>query len=260
MLNAGWFFDPDYEWGIGSSPIIYKNLVIVQCDIQRNSFLAAFDADTGKEVWRTAARRDSFVVDADDLRGERQGGARHAGDHVHPRLRSDDRQGAVEVLGQLRDRDPDADRRPRRRRHHQRLPRRAADFRDQARGARATSRCKNKATKSDFVAWSTTRGGPYIPTPVIYGDQLYVLQNNGVLAAYKVAHRRTGLPEAPGRRAARSARHPSRRTARSTARAKTATSSWSKPVPSTRSSRRIRSARSSWPRPPSPTGSSSSAG
>ena len=54
-------------------------------------------------------------------------------------------------------------------------------------GARATSRCKNKATKSDFIPWSTTRGGPYIPTPVIYGDQLYVLQNNGVLAAYKVA-------------------------------------------------------------------------
>ena len=53
VLNAGWFFDPDYEWGIGSSPIIYKNMVIVQCDIQRDSFLAAFDADTGKEVWRT---------------------------------------------------------------------------------------------------------------------------------------------------------------------------------------------------------------
>ena len=31
----------------------YKNLVIVQCDIQRNSFLAAFDTGTGKEVWRT---------------------------------------------------------------------------------------------------------------------------------------------------------------------------------------------------------------
>ena len=53
VLNSGWFFDPDYEWGIGSSPIIYKNMVIVQCDIQRGSFLAAFDTATGKEVWRT---------------------------------------------------------------------------------------------------------------------------------------------------------------------------------------------------------------
>src|SRR3954470_14704558 len=53
VLNSGWFFDPDYEWGIASSPIIYKNMVIVQCDIQRHSFIAAFDADTGKEIWRT---------------------------------------------------------------------------------------------------------------------------------------------------------------------------------------------------------------
>jgi len=54
VLNAGWFFDPDYEWGVGSSPIIFRNLVIVQCDIQRNSFIAAFETATGKEVWRTS--------------------------------------------------------------------------------------------------------------------------------------------------------------------------------------------------------------
>src|SRR5436189_3133555 len=54
VLNAGWFYDPDYEWGVGSSPIIWKNLVIVQCDIQRNSFVAAFDAASGKQVWRTS--------------------------------------------------------------------------------------------------------------------------------------------------------------------------------------------------------------
>ena len=53
-------------------------------------------------------------------------------------------------------------------------------------GAQGDITLQNKATKSDFVSWSTTRGGPYIPTPIIYGDQLYVLQNNGVLAAYKV--------------------------------------------------------------------------
>src|SRR6266516_632601 len=54
VLNAGWFYDPDYEWGIGSSPIIWKNLVIVQCDIQKNSFIAAFDVATGQPAWRTA--------------------------------------------------------------------------------------------------------------------------------------------------------------------------------------------------------------
>ncbi|HEY8413174.1 MAG TPA: PQQ-binding-like beta-propeller repeat protein, partial [Pyrinomonadaceae bacterium] len=30
VLDAGWFYDVDYQWEYGSSPIIYKNLVIVQ--------------------------------------------------------------------------------------------------------------------------------------------------------------------------------------------------------------------------------------
>ena len=42
-------------------------------------------------------------------------------------------------------------------------------------------------TQNAFIAWGTTRGGPYIPTPLIYRDQLYILQNNGVLAAHNVS-------------------------------------------------------------------------
>src|ERR1044071_3910161 len=53
VLDSGWFYDPDYQWGTASSPIIYKNMVIVQCDIQKGSFIAALDVKTGKEVWRT---------------------------------------------------------------------------------------------------------------------------------------------------------------------------------------------------------------
>ncbi len=30
--NAGWFFDPDSEWGAASSPVIHGDSVIVQCD------------------------------------------------------------------------------------------------------------------------------------------------------------------------------------------------------------------------------------
>lgn len=52
-LDAGAFDVPEYQWGIASSPILYKNLVIIQCDIQKSSFIAAFDADSGKPVWRT---------------------------------------------------------------------------------------------------------------------------------------------------------------------------------------------------------------
>src|SRR5262245_20624739 len=54
VLDAGWFYDVDYQWEYGSSPIIYKNLVIVQADIQKNSFIAAYDLKTGKQVWKTS--------------------------------------------------------------------------------------------------------------------------------------------------------------------------------------------------------------
>ena len=41
-----------------------------------------------------------------------------------------------------------------------------------------------EAASSAFVAWSTKRGGPYMPTPIVYGDNLYTVANNGVIAAY----------------------------------------------------------------------------
>jgi outer membrane protein assembly factor BamB len=54
-------------------------------------------------------------------------------------------------------------------------------------GATGDITLKQGETKSQFVEWSSPRGGPYIPTPVIYGDLMYVLQGGGALAAYKVA-------------------------------------------------------------------------
>ena len=42
-------------------------------------------------------------------------------------------------------------------------------------GAKGDITLKGEETKSDAIAWSTKRGGPYMPTPVIYGDYLYVV-------------------------------------------------------------------------------------
>jgi outer membrane protein assembly factor BamB len=43
---------------------------------------------------------------------------------------------------------------------------------------------KEGKTSSDAIAWSKPRGGPYMPTPVVYGDLLYTCSNQGVLTAY----------------------------------------------------------------------------
>ncbi len=42
------------DWGSGSSPIIHGELVFIQCDNDKSSFLVALNKTTGDEVWRVA--------------------------------------------------------------------------------------------------------------------------------------------------------------------------------------------------------------
>ena len=54
VLDQGAFDDPGYQWGGAASPILWSGKVYLQVDVHRGSFLAAFDASSGKELWRTA--------------------------------------------------------------------------------------------------------------------------------------------------------------------------------------------------------------
>jgi len=56
VLNAGAPGQPQYEWGFGSSPVLHEGMVLVQCDVQDQSFLMALDAADGSELW--VAERD----------------------------------------------------------------------------------------------------------------------------------------------------------------------------------------------------------
>jgi outer membrane protein assembly factor BamB len=188
VLNAGWFYDPDYEWGVGSSPIIWKNMVIVQCDIQKSSFIAAFNVATGEPVWRTAreeipswstptiyetnghaelvTQATRFTRGYDPTTGRQLWQLSGNSEITIPTPIVGP--GVVIVTNGYRGVQPIFAIKP---------------------GANGDITLKSDQTRSDFIAWSATRGGPYIPTPLIYRDQLYILQINGVLAAYDV---RTG--------------------------------------------------------------------
>ncbi len=186
VLNSGWFFDPDYEWGIGSSPIIYRNLAIVQSDIQRGSFIAAFDTQTGKEVWRTqrdeipswstpsimevdgkaelVTQATNFTRGYDPMTGKELW--KYSGNSEFAIPTPIMGPGFIVITNGYRGVQPIVALKP---------------------GATGDITLKQGETRNAHIVWSTTRGGPYIPTPVIYQDQLYVLQGNGVLQAYKVA-------------------------------------------------------------------------
>lgn len=188
VLNAGWFYDPDYEWGVGSSPIIWKSSVIVQCDIQKNSFIAAFDVATGQPLWRTpreeipswstptiyegngraelVAQATNFTRGYDPNTGQELW--RLAGNSEITIPTPIIGANLIIVTNGYRGVQPIYAIKP---------------------GAKGDITLKGEQTRSEFIAWSTKRGGPYIPTPLIYRDQLYVCLNNGVLSAYDV---RTG--------------------------------------------------------------------
>ena len=52
-MDSGYFQVKSAQWGFASSPILHDGKVVVLCDVQTNSFLAAFDVTNGKELWRT---------------------------------------------------------------------------------------------------------------------------------------------------------------------------------------------------------------
>jgi hypothetical protein len=39
-------------------------------------------------------------------------------------------------------------------------------------------------SQSEYIAWSNQHGGPYLTTPIVYGDHLYVCSDSGVLTCY----------------------------------------------------------------------------
>ena len=40
---------------------------------------------------------------------------------------------------------------------------------------------------NEYVVWSTTRGGAFTPTPIVYGGYLYTVNVSGILACYDAA-------------------------------------------------------------------------
>ena len=183
IQNAGWFFDPESEWGAASSPVIYKNTVIVQCDRQKDSFIAAFDLKDGREVWRTAraelpAWGTPAIVSGKD-RVEVVTNATKA-------IRGYDADSGKE-LWTLSPNSEIACTTP------------VSGFGlifvtagyppvrpiyAIKQGSAGDLRLKGGKDSSDTIAWSKTTGGVYLPSPILYGNELYLLNNNGVMAAY----------------------------------------------------------------------------
>jgi len=183
VLDSAFFMVPDAQWEFASSPVIYQDKVLVQCDVLKGSFLAAFSVRDGREIWRTARQdvptwgtptvhvaggRAQMIVN-----GYKQAGAYdvETGREIWRLQGGGDIPVPTPVVGH------------------------GLVFLTSAHGPvapvyavrlEATGDVSLKPGESSnaSVAWSYSRDGAYMSTPLVYGDHLYNIRWNGVLHCY----------------------------------------------------------------------------
>jgi outer membrane protein assembly factor BamB len=184
ILESGWFFDPTVQWGHSSSPIIHDNAVILQADVQKGSYIAAWDLDTGKQVWKTdradeiptwgtpalvAGRsgRSELVTNGTKIRGYDASSGKllwTLGPNSEVTVGTPvTGHGLVFVTGGYPPVRPIYAIRP---------------------GATGDISLPRGSESSDAIAWSNMTDGTYIPTPLVYGQYLFTMNNNGIVNAY----------------------------------------------------------------------------
>ncbi len=182
-LDSGFFMAPEAQWGFASSPIIHNGRVIVQADVQKGSFVAAFDVRTGKQLWRTPRAdvptwstpavvnmngRDQVIVNGwkhiggYDLETGKEVWRMAGGGDIpvptpivaHGLVFITNAHGKMAPIYAIK-------------------PTAAGDI-----------SLKEDETSNAHIAWSYLRDGGYMQTPIVVGDILYVCRDNGVLSAF----------------------------------------------------------------------------
>ena len=176
------------NWGLGSSPVLYKDYVIQNCDQETGkSFIVALEKKTGKTAWKVdrdelsswstpylyleGARPElivnatkairSYNPDTGKLLWECRGPATAITTPTPTSI-----QGLIIVSSGF-------------------IPepvRPVTAFRP---GATGDITLKAGETSSDAIVWRQTAAAPYIPSPIAYGDYVYVLLDQGFIACYE---------------------------------------------------------------------------
>jgi outer membrane protein assembly factor BamB len=153
--------------GTAGSPLLYKDRIILYQDQLSGSFIAAFDTRTGKDVWRTARRENTGwgtpiairVVDHDEIIVNSQQRVYAYNPDTGAELWSCGGMGyeviPTPVVGY------------------------GMVFCSSGRaGPTLAIRPGGKGDVSrSHLAWTSPRGSPFVPSPILYGEHLYMLND-----------------------------------------------------------------------------------
>ncbi len=166
--------------GSAGSPLLYKDRIILYQDQYSDSFIAAFDARTGRPLWRT--RRDASVGWGTPI-------ALRVGDHDEIIVNSQQRVHAY---------DPDTGRELWRCGGglYEVIPTPVVGYGMVfcPSGRAGPTLAIRPGGRGDVTAthlvWSSPRGSPFVPSPILYGEQLYLVNDMASIATS--LHARTG--------------------------------------------------------------------
>jgi outer membrane protein assembly factor BamB len=183
-LDSSFAIDQEYEWGFGSSPIIHEGMVILQCDLSHDSFLAAFSLENGEKLWSTPRDEipswSSPVVWHNGQRTEIVTNAAQYARGYDPKTGAElwrlAKKSEVTVPTPVCGKDfvyITSGNRP------------IQPIFAIKPGAQGDISLKEKEDKNNYITWSKMRGGPYMPTPILYGHYFYTCSNSGILTCYQ---------------------------------------------------------------------------
>ena len=199
--NEVWSVDlewvPRKDWGAASSPILHDGRLYVVNDSEAKSYVAAYDAESGQELWRVAREEGTnwstpFVWE-NDIRAELittgTGGVRSYsldGDLLWK----------LHGMSSLVIPTPFA--------AHDLLFINSGYIADSNRpvyavraGASGDITLGEGSTSNDYIVWSHPQLGSYNPSSLVYGDYHYTLLDRGILMCYDA---RTGQEVYPRQR------------------------------------------------------------
>jgi outer membrane protein assembly factor BamB len=182
-LESGFFKVPSSAWGFASSPVISEGRVILQCDVQKDSFLAAFDLATGKEFWKVP-RMDvptwstPAVIESGGRKQIVVNGWRHTGGYD---FRTGEELWKLDGGGDIPTPTP--------------ISANGLVYLTSAHGNFRPMRAIRLDAKGDItpdnpgvtnaaIVWAHPRQGNYMQTPILVGDYLYGCSDNAVITCF----------------------------------------------------------------------------